>query len=532
MAGFPLSFLTDRIFNTNTDSGNIHEIAAKADKALLELLDGLSNGETILAKVLSVKEDSFQILTSDNITINARAEEGVMLTEGSNVLFEVSKSPDRGVSLRPLYQNTTQVDTASAALKQASIPETARALEFVARRMEYGEPIDRNSLLEAFKDVSLNPEAPVKYIVDLQKMDIPVTTESLVQYEAYENMENSVAESFSEISKSLSDEITKAVLNTIPTDSESANLAAFNDTLKLFSGLSEYFEGIEEANVEIRQDYAYTSEELKALVNEFEKANVSPTILTKMAGSNSSYTPSAVLTGILKDLTPPLNYIDGTNLTAPEESRSALSESEIIKSVIEKAFSSQWSLDKDKISDKKEVRDLYERLFSETHKLLETLTQNAPKDSPLAAQVQNLSSNLDFMNALNQFVPYIQIPFKSESGNKASELYVFKNKHSLAGGDGEVSAFVHLDMTHLGPTDVYVRLKGTAVTTNFTLMDEETLEFIEQNLHFLDKRLTDKGYSFKSEANVSEKFVSPVERMLSETTERVMIQRTCFDARV
>jgi hypothetical protein len=38
--------------------------------------------------------------------------------------------------------------------------------------------------------------------------------------------------------------------------------------------------------------------------------------------------------------------------------------------------------------------------------------------------------------------------------------------------DGELSAFLHLDMDHLGSTDISVKMKGTAVKTNFYMADD------------------------------------------------------------
>ena len=143
-----------------------------------------------------------------------------------------------------------------------------------------------------------------------------------------------------------------------------------------------------------------------------------------------------------------------------------------------------------------------------------------------------MADNLQFMNSLNNFVPYIQIPFRSENGNNASELYVYKNKKSLSSGDGEISAFIHLDMESLGPTDVYVRLKEQAVSTRFTLKDDETLSLVHEHIDFLNKRLNEKGYSFSSEMITMKDPVPPITDMLLNKTDRIMVAKTKFDARV
>ena len=90
MQGIPLSLLNNVQVNssgiTNVDMTAISEAN---DRALLDLISGLSNGETLLGKVLSSDENSYTFKTLDTgVTVNAKAENGVVLEKGSTVLFE------------------------------------------------------------------------------------------------------------------------------------------------------------------------------------------------------------------------------------------------------------------------------------------------------------------------------------------------------------------------------------------------------------------------------------------------------------
>ena len=49
-------------------------------------------------------------------------------------------------------------------------------------------------------------------------------------------------------------------------------------------------------------------------------------------------------------------------------------------------------------------------------------------------------------------------------------------------------------MQFLGPLDVYVKLKDMNVSTQFTLADEKTLDFIVGHMDLLTQRLESKGY--------------------------------------
>ena len=104
------------------------------------------------------------------------------------------------------------------------------------------------------------------------------------------------------------------------------------------------------------------------------------------------------------------------------------------------------------------------------------------KDSSLYQNVNRLSQNIDFMNQLNQTFTYIQVPLKLSGQNANGDLYVYTNKKNLAKKNGSVSAFLHLDMDHLGSVDVYVAMENQRVSTNFKVRDDSILDLIEANI--------------------------------------------------
>ena len=63
--------------------------------------------------------------------------------------------------------------------------------------------------------------------------------------------------------------------------------------------------------------------------------------------------------------------------------------------------------------------------------------------------------------------------------------------------DGSVSAVLHLDMEHMGPVDVYVKLLNTKVTTNFYVADDSVIDLINDNIHILNERLEKRGYNME-----------------------------------
>lgn len=527
MQGIPLSLLNNgRIADVNSTNVDVSVLKEENERALLDLIKGLSNGETLLGKVLSSTEEAYTIKTLDmGVTINAKAENGVILDKGSTILFEVNKLSDSEVSLRPLNINTSSSVTAESALKAAGLPLNNRSLELTVRNMEYGNPIDKRSLVESYRDVALHPETPVKYIVDLQKMQIPVTGENLEQYEAYLNMKNVFFEDLSEIAGTLADSLLnegtvqsgengtdiQKLLNSLDT------VTKFSEALDSNSSMPELSEALKDFVAKFKESLPNDSH-LPLNQTPNTDAQASETVPFKPALNEAEQNPAirAQDMAFKPELTDKL----------PEALKAGLRE------VFDKVFTNTLTLSEQDLPDKAKIKDLYERLYSETRKISGALEEVLPKDNPAAPKIALVNNNIDFMNALNNFIPYVQIPFRGESGARAGELYVYRNRSQKGIEGDEVSAFLHLDMDHLGPTDVYVKMKGFNVNTEFTLADESSLDFIEKNLDFLTKRLSDKGYSLSAESHIKERTKTPIEEAFENSISKVLIAKTSFDARI
>ena len=118
--------------------------------------------------------------------------------------------------------------------------------------------------------------------------------------------------------------------------------------------------------------------------------------------------------------------------------------------------------------------------------------------------MNEVKANIDFMNDLNKNMTYVQIPIQLKNSETNGELYVFTNKKALSKGADNVSAMLHLDMEHLGPIDIYVRLQNKNVSTNFCLESEELLDFVYAHIDKLDARLQALGYSTSFEMKLNE----------------------------
>ncbi len=137
------------------------------------------------------------------------------------------------------------------------------------------------------------------------------------------------------------------------------------------------------------------------------------------------------------------------------------------QTILKKAVENQWYLEPQETGSKETVEKLYNRLQTQMNRLDEFIKQAGSGTEGLQKAVADVRGNIEFMNQINQIYNFVQLPLKMNGQNVNSELYVYTNKKNPRDMDGELSAFLHLDMDHLGSTDISVKMKGTAVKTNF-----------------------------------------------------------------
>jgi flagellar hook-length control protein FliK len=154
----------------------------------------------------------------------------------------------------------------------------------------------------------------------------------------------------------------------------------------------------------------------------------------------------------------------------------------------------QWTISPEDVEDREKVSELYRRLDRQMDALSRVLEESGQTSGAAYKAVSSVSQNIDFLQQLNQMFTYVQLTLRLQQGQANGDLYVYTNKRSLASGDGKISAFLHLDMEHLGPVDVYVALQDNKVSTKFSVRDDDMLDFLEEHMDILTKRLKKRGY--------------------------------------
>ncbi len=236
----------------------------------------------------------------------------------------------------------------------------------------------------------------------------------------------------------------------------------------------------------------------------------------KQITGNDDYKP-ADLQGFLKDISA---YQAKALSEGGADGLKSLVSSKALRNLLFDVLKDQWSISPSEVADKDKVESLYKRLGDQISILKEGLASVGAQNTPAFQAANNMSSNLDFLSQLNQMYAYIQLPLKLSGGDNAhGDLYVFSNRKNMTSDDSSVTAFMHLDMDHLGPVDVYVAMDlraGGKVQTNFTVADDEILSFLEENIHILNERLNKRGYDLSCKMSLKGEEKTPEEDALAE----------------
>lgn len=206
--------------------------------------------------------------------------------------------------------------------------------------------------------------------------------------------------------------------------------------------------------------------------------------------------------------------------------------SDAYKSLLRNVMEQQWLIRPEELKQEKKISQLYKKLEQQMKQVEDALKEAGVTKTRFPDTAAEVRGNIEFMNQLNQAYTYVQVPLKLSGQNANGELYVYTNKKNLRDPDAELSAFLHLDMEHLGSTDVSVKMQHRNVKTNFYMADDASYDLVEKYLPILEQKLKDKGYQCTITMTKEEKKVSFGDDFLRKDMPQTgTLHRYSFDVR-
>lgn len=569
-------------YHQTTTSGTDKLTGTKGVENLVASLRSLTKGNIFEGTVSSMKNGRVTLALSNGQQLSARMEGKVPLSIGQSMFFQVKSNDGTQIAIRPFVVDGNGVNyTLMTALNVAGLAVDADHLSMVNRMMQEQMPIDRNSLQQMARLVSANPDIDVQTLVQLKKLGIPITPENAAQFENYlddkqaitDQMEHFIDELpqalqgedlpvdqmrgmgvkiLSVISENLPDVPEQVAFSVVTADAageilsgdqlmqqETMEDTAVSNTAGTEAGqtegttqmvLDENGQPVETSGVPVEELPVanQTPHTLGAVLSEEQRNNLNA-LLGKVLGTDStSYTKDSGVVEVLKDL----QQILKDPLPVERESLGRLFASNEFQSLVKDTMEQQWMLTPEDLKEPDKIGKLYEKMEGQLTRLTEAMKASGQENANVTQLAADVRSNIEFMNQVNQAYTYVQIPLKMSGQNASGQLYVYTNKKALAEGDKELTAFLHLDMDHLGSTDVSVKMLNHKVNTKFYLENDGAYELLMANIPILEEKLAKKGYQCSVTVENEAKHVNFVEDFLKKDQPSAgQLHRYSFDMR-
>lgn len=503
-------------------------------------------GQTLRGEVVSREGNNAQIRLLQDVLVDAKVDADIRLELGQNITFQV-KNNGQTLNLSPLFTNMATEGTVLKALDMASLPVNENTVAMTKQLMDAGLPIDKNTLQQIWHESNAFPDAEILDLVNLHRVELPVTEENITQMASYRNLTHQLTAGIAETGESLTNMLQGLVESgdieqAATIYSEVLKLLAFEDAAgETVTGQQQTEGPLPEPGVDVTvtpeeaeqmpvQPSATAPEAVPGQKTIIEE----PTETAPGNGQTIKENPGAEKTQEAPQLQNLQKLLkQGLETKDIPLLRSILHNSKVAE-LPAKLLADRWSIKPEDVESPEKVEELYQKLGKQLKGLSNLLEENGQRGSSAYQNVTNLSQNVDFLQQINQTYAYIQLPLHLRQGeHKTGELFVYTNKKNLARKDGQVSALLHLDMEHLGPLDVYVALKDTKVSTKFYVQNDAILDYLEANMDVLTERLQKRGYDCKCETTLHTELQQTAQAMtpLLKTEGSVPVAQYAFDVR-
>lgn len=503
-------------------------------------------GQTLRGEVVSREGNNAQIRLLQDVLVDAKVDADIRLELGQNITFQV-KNNGQTLNLSPLFTNMATEGTVLKALDMASLPVNENTVAMTKQLMDAGLPIDKNTLQQIWHESNAFPDAEILDLVNLHRVELPVTEENITQMASYRNLTHQLTAGIAETGESLTNMLQGLVESgdieqAATIYSEVLELLAFEDAAgETVTGQQQTEGPLPEPGVDVTvtpeeaeqmpvQPSATAPEAVPGQKTIIEE----PTETAPGNGQTIKENPGAEKTQEAPQLQNLQKLLkQGLETKDIPLLRSILHNSKVAE-LPAKLLADRWSIKPEDVESPEKVEELYQKLGKQLKGLSNLLEENGQRGSSAYQNVTNLSQNVDFLQQINQTYAYIQLPLHLRQGeHKTGELFVYTNKKNLARKDGQVSALLHLDMEHLGPLDVYVTLKDTKVSTKFYVQNDAILDYLEANMDVLTERLQKRGYDCKCETTLRTELQQTAQAMapLLRTEGSVPVAQYAFDVR-
>ena len=471
-------------------SNDKQAITIAMDSLIDELPNALSAEDLSMYKLVTQARDVLNIVTdglSENVIIS---NEGYDLKQYEAIMSDNQSAPiaKKHFNIAELFESLNSVSGESQGIQ--IMQKLNNFLKIDNMLMQGNESVAPNESIASNEPVLLNESVS--------------SNESVISNESVSSNESVISNEPVLLNESVASNET-VTLQGAPEKTDTAIINKKVETAANTIGCILSDKQIEELN-----------EQVKKLLPDLQENNI------------SLYSKDSSVVGILNDIK---NMLENTPANA--NALRHLFSGNAFRIMLREALEQQWMIKPgDLEKNPKKLDGLYDKIEKQITNMENILKASGTVNSKAEALADNIRGNIEFMNQINEAYTYVQVPLRMNEKNASGQLYVYTNKKSMSDPDKELSAFLHLDLEHLGGTDVSIKMLHKKVTTNFYLDSDESYALVKQFLPVLEKRLQDKGYNCELNVNSDSKQMNFVDGFLKKDLPPTgQVHRYSFDMR-
>lgn len=538
-------------------SSNISSLLNRGNEHNIDLKQ-LVVGQTFSGQILDIQNKEIQIIMANNQILHAKLIDMLNINIGDNITFEVKENNSSQIIIKPIDTESVSNSIITKALNNANIAKSDINTEVVRQLINHDMPIDKQTIHQMLKIIKSFPEVEIKQLVFMQKQGIEINHANINQLNQYIKGDYQLTKQLEVLSDYIIDH---------GIDLVEKNLT--KQAVNLYQQLNEIFSSSkQDTPINLSSQH---KNELILLINNLIKPNVeiinlrnTPEVqINPQITLNEGVKPSIVeweknsqeIDNIVSELKEIINkpnltifevnkVIDKifqklfTYNTLNENGLKDILSSKVFKTIVKEQIFSPLLIDPNKFNyelDKQEyVKKVYNTIEEHIDKLSKLIIQPDKENTYFSNSIQNIKSNLNFLQNINQVTPYVQLPLKLHKDRAHGDLYIYNRKPKNAIDNESYTAFLHLDLENLGATDIDIKMQGKKVNTRFTLQTKESMDIVESNLPILKARLEKRGYLVEYSVTLTKEIQSNniINNLFGSLSQEKAVKRYTFDVRM
>ena len=517
-------------------------------------------GQTFTGQIVDVNGSQVTIQMEGNLMLQARMSETVNLNMGDTIAFLVKENSGNTVMIQPLASDLQAMknQTIFDLLEKNQLSPSDKNYQIAETLLNENMPVDRASMQKVLQQAYKYPDASIQTLVSMNKMQLPVTEQTIAGFEQYQTNQHAMMQALSgmteEITAYMSEPDGMREMLQVLSDAQDLpvlNADAMLQELEQTTGDAMFVQGQINAGMELQvtdmtdNPLALSAEQVSAFAEKFGMTGEQLTDLTKQLQDmhfdaqtiQTLYTQSDTTVQLVNHLQALVAGAADKSMIDAETMKEFFM-SDGMKELLEAAVKEKFTLNPEKMQYPQEVSDLYKGIYEKMERLMQQMSGHTGSSGEhLSETAKGMQERIDFLQNLSNLFPYAQIPVRMEGRDGNADLFVYMNKKRMQEKKEDVSALLHLDMEYLGPTDVHVSLRGTMVHTKFYVEDEESAKIIDAHMTQLEQAIAENGYSLTNEVIMREPALHPeteknavVKEMFGDDIEK-RVKRYSFDVR-